>query len=101
MAGNPELDALFSSIHPILQKAYGTGHKVGYNAGVLDGIEIGQLTGYVAGVNALTPAISDGLRHGSSECGKAMQGLKSMGAVADDDDDDDDDLAYSGEEIII
>ena len=64
------------SLFPVLEAAY--------NAGFLSGFEAGRAVGYIEGVNALKPALSDGLRNGSSECGKAMQGLKSMGALIDD-----------------
>jgi hypothetical protein len=43
------------------------------------GYNDGSAHGYVTGINALKPAISDGLRHGSSECGKAMNSLRSLG----------------------
>jgi flagellar biosynthesis/type III secretory pathway protein FliH len=52
-----------------------------YQLGFSDGFQAGNLTGYVTGVNAMVPAVSDGLRHGSSECGKALQSLKTMGAT--------------------
>lgn len=56
---------------PLLREAFNSGYATGFRDG--------QILGYVEGVNALTPAVSDGLRHGSPECGKAMQGLKNLG----------------------
>ncbi|MGC1068707.1 hypothetical protein WKH16_22470 [Pantoea agglomerans] len=43
------------------------------------GYNDGSAHGYVTAVDALKPAISDGLRNGSSECGKVMQSLRSLG----------------------
>jgi len=65
------------SFDEFLQIVLTQARQMGFN----DGFQAGRLVGYVEGVNALVPAISDGLRHGSSECGKAMQGLKSMDAL--------------------
>jgi len=60
------------------EAGYSDGFKDGEETGYSDGIVDGSRTGFVTGMNTLTPAVSDGLRHGSSECGKALQGLKSM-----------------------
>ena len=60
------------------ETGYSDGFVDGKEAGYSDGIVDGSRTGFVTGMNTLTPAVSDGLRHGSSECGKALQGLKSM-----------------------
>lgn len=65
------LNTFLAAIQPVLIEAYNTGFK--------DGLVAGEQIGFVAGINALTPAVSDGLRHGSPECGRAMQGLKNMG----------------------
>ena len=77
---------------PALKVAFQAGREVGFaegrKVGRAEGLEVGQQLGYVAGVNAMTPAVADGLRHGSSECGKAMQGLKNMGLNIEPDHDD-------------
>ena len=66
-----------SSFDEFLQTVLIQARQMGFN----DGFQAGRIVGYIDGVNAMVPAVSDGLRHGSSECGKAMQGLKSMGAL--------------------
>ena len=43
-----------------------------------DGYAAGEVLGFTQGLNTLTPAISDGLRYGSPECGRAMQALKAL-----------------------
>ncbi|MGY5718694.1 hypothetical protein ACXHQ0_15730 [Vibrio antiquarius] len=55
----------------------------GYNSGFFNGYQVGETVGYVRGIDSLKAAVSDGLRHGSPECAKAMQSLKSLG-LADD-----------------
>ena len=45
----------------------------------MQGYNDGSAQGYVTAVNSLKPALSDGLRSGSSECGKAMQALHKLG----------------------
>lgn len=69
------------SLEEIILAATQTAATQAYQLGFYEGFQAGQLVGYVEGVNALTPAISDGLRHGSPACGKAMQGLKNMHAI--------------------
>jgi hypothetical protein len=66
-------------ILPVLKASFEAGFAQGVEAGRAQGIEFGRLIGFIEGVNAMTPAVSDGLRHGSSECGRAMQGLKNLG----------------------
>ncbi len=58
-----------------------------YDQGFQNGFNAGTTVGFVQAVNALKPALSDGLRNGSSECGKAMQNLQNMGALPTDDKD--------------
>lgn len=41
--------------------------------------QAGEVSGYLKAVEELKPAISDGLRNGSSECGRVMQGWQNMG----------------------
>ncbi|WP_328184536.1 hypothetical protein [Marinobacter sp. OP 3.4] len=50
-----------------------------FDQGMLEGIEIGKYMGYVAAVDSFKSALSDGLRHGSSECGKALESFKRLG----------------------
>ena len=60
---------------PVLKVAYQAGRELGF----AEGFVTGKAVGFVAGVNSLTPAVSDGLRRGSSECGRAMQSIKDLG----------------------
>ncbi|MYN39174.1 hypothetical protein GTP55_07300 [Duganella sp. FT109W] len=83
-------DEMFQAILPSL--------KVAFDAGFAQGFEAGRAIGLVEGINAMTPAVSDGLRHGSGACGRAMQSLKNLGLdtgentnEADDEDEDDED----------
>ncbi|NMG17720.1 hypothetical protein GPA24_19735 [Aromatoleum bremense] len=59
------------AIQPFLLQAYMTGHQ--------DGFEKGRALGFLESINSLKPALSDGLRHGSPECGAAMRGLRNLG----------------------
>jgi len=58
--------------------AFVKGLEIGRQQGFFEGHAVGQYTGFVGAVNMLKPALSDGLRHGSPECGRAMQGLRNM-----------------------
>lgn len=58
--------------------AYDQGFTDGEASGFLKGLAAGRAIGFVEGVTSLKPALSDGLRHGSSECGKAMNSLKNL-----------------------
>lgn len=53
--------------------------EMAYDDGVADGVELGKQLGFVAGVTSLKGALSCGLRHGSPECGKALESLKRLG----------------------
>ena len=53
--------------------------EMAYDKGVVDGIELGKQLGLVAGITSLKGALSCGLRHGSPECGKALESLKRLG----------------------
>lgn len=53
--------------------------EMAYDEGLVDGIELGKQLGFVAGVTSLKAALACGLRHGSPECGKAVEGLKRLG----------------------
>lgn len=56
-----------------------------YDKGLSDGVNLGSIMGYVQAINDLKPALSDGLRHGSPECGKAMRTLRKLGALDSND----------------
>jgi len=81
-------DDAFEKALPFMTPALKVAFQAGREVGFAEGLEVGQQIGYVAGVNALTPAVSDGLRHGSSECGRVMQGLKNLGLNTRPDQDD-------------
>ncbi|WP_312197746.1 hypothetical protein [Mixta calida] len=53
--------------------------ELAYDQGMADGLELGQRLGFAAGVISLKGALSCGLRHGSPECGKALESLKRLG----------------------
>lgn len=61
--------------------AYQTGYKEGYQKGFQDGTVGGSLVT----LNELKPALSDGLRHGSPECGRAMSALRGQHSSSQDD----------------
>ena len=77
--GNP-IDASFEAdlkaLTPVLRAVYEQGHTRGF----FEGHTAGEMTGFVSAINSLKPALSDGLRRGSSECGRAMQALTRLGA---------------------
>lgn len=81
---NSAFEHVLEQMKPMLEVAYNTGLTVGHGKGYEEGFVAGQVLGYIEGVNALTPAVSDGLRHGSSLCGAAMQGLRRLGLQEDD-----------------
>lgn len=84
-------EAMLPAMMPVLRVVYENGREVGreegraegqqqgYQVGFQQGMQAGRQLGFVEGVNALTPAVSDGLRHGSPVCGSMMQGLKNLG----------------------
>ncbi|AXK57469.1 hypothetical protein [Pseudomonas protegens] len=53
--------------------------EIAYDNGVANGFEVGKQFGFVAGVLSLKSALSSGVRHGSPECGKALESLKRIG----------------------
>jgi len=53
--------------------------ETAYDEGMSDGFEVGKYVGFVAGVTSMKSALSCGLRHGSPECGKALESLKRLG----------------------
>ena len=50
--------------------------KLNFERGYQQGFQNGVPTGYALCLQKMSPAISDGLRHGSPECGRAMRDLK-------------------------
>ncbi|MBC5853229.1 hypothetical protein [Vibrio metschnikovii] len=61
----PVVEMTFSEIHQ--RTAYRNGFSIGNQQGIS--------TGYQTAIDNMKPAISDGLRHGSPECGRVMQGF--------------------------
>lgn len=57
----------------ILQQAKDIGFAQGFELGVAQGFELGVLAGYAKSQEETKSAVSDGLRNGSSECGKNMR----------------------------
>jgi len=57
--------------------------EVAYEQGVehvfAAGYVAGQQVGFIAGVISVQDALSSGLRHGSPECGKALESFKRLG----------------------
>ncbi|WP_065759555.1 hypothetical protein [Pseudomonas defluvii] len=53
--------------------------EIAYDQGFANGHEVGNQVGFVAGVISLKAALACGLRHGSPECGKALESLKRIG----------------------
>jgi hypothetical protein len=83
MSNNFDKHVLFrefmAQFEPMIQTAFDQGLESGFQRG----FQAGRTLGFIEGVNALTPAVSDGLRHGSLECGKALHGLKNLGLHSD------------------
>ncbi len=63
----------------LAMEAASLAYDLGYTNGQKDGFQSGLATGFVAGVQSLQGALSSGLRHGSPECGRAMEALKRLG----------------------
>lgn len=82
-------DEMFQQFLPQLIPAL----KASFEAGFENGFQAGRMIGFVEGVDAMKPAVSDGLRYGAPECGRAMQFMKNFGLdtgenkEANDDDD--------------
>lgn len=51
-------------------------HQHGVRIGYREGYKRGFEKGYQTHKDSIKPALSDGLRKGSTECGKAMNALK-------------------------
>jgi len=82
---NPDFEAVLHQMRPMLEVAYNEGVTAGFEHGQKKGFEAGRALGVIEGINMLTPAVSDGLRHGSPVCGAAMQALKRLGLHDPDD----------------
>jgi hypothetical protein len=54
-------------------------YEHGLEQGFAAGYAVGQQVGFVAGVISVQDALSSGLRHGSAECGRALESLKRLG----------------------
>ncbi|MBX8574602.1 hypothetical protein [Pseudomonas cichorii] len=67
--GEPAAKAAF-------QAGYEQGFQNGEASGFLKGLALGNQIGYANAVDDFKPALSDGLRHRSSECGSAMRSLR-------------------------
>lgn len=53
--------------------------EIAYDRGFANGFEAGQAVGFAAGTSSLKGALADGLRHGSPECGRALESFKRLG----------------------
>lgn len=76
MSQLPNTESHFRDALPVL--------KAAFDQGYVRGFEAGRSLGFLEGINALTPAVSDGLRHGSGECGKAMRSIRNLRASHED-----------------
>jgi len=59
-------------------------YERGYHDGATKGLETGIGIGFVMGVQSVQAALSDGLRHGSPECGRALEGMKRLSINKED-----------------
>lgn len=71
LPGPPEMDP--SAILVAFQQFLPQLLWLTYQAGAQFGNASGYVTGYTAGSDSLMSAISDGFRHGSPQCAKAMR----------------------------
>lgn len=60
------------------------GREEGRQQGRMEGQAVGEYVGFIAGVNSLKAALSDGTRRGSPVCAKALESLKRLGAIDDE-----------------
>lgn len=71
-----------TNLHSILDEAYSQGYLEGYLDGEKSGKKKGFKRGYLDGqkdtVTKLQPSVSNDLRNGSSEGGKAMNYIKKL-----------------------
>jgi hypothetical protein len=57
--------------------------EIAYDRGFANGHGVGNQVGFVAGVMSLKAALACGLRHGSPECGKALESLSASGSTSE------------------
>lgn len=72
---NEEFKKALPGMLPALEVAFNAGVNVGEQRGLI----AGEMLGYLKALNDVKPALSDGLRHGSPECGRFMQSLRNIG----------------------
>jgi hypothetical protein len=72
---NEEFKKALPGMLPALEVAFNAGVHVGEQRGLI----AGEMVGYLKALNDVKPALSDGLRHGSPECGRLMQSLRNIG----------------------
>lgn len=72
---NKEFKEALPGMLPALEVAFNAGVNVGEQRGLI----AGEMLGYVKALNDVKPALSDGLRHGSPECGRFLQSLRNIG----------------------
>lgn len=77
--------ALPMTIENAMQLLREVAYKTGYEDGYKKGFQDGTVGGSLITLNELKPALSDGLRHGSSECGRAMSDLRGQHSSSQDD----------------
>jgi flagellar biosynthesis/type III secretory pathway protein FliH len=65
-----------TNLHSILDEAYSEGYSDGEKSGINKGYKRGYSDGQKDTVNKLQPSVSNDLRNGSSEGGKAMNYIK-------------------------
>ena len=65
---NNSIDVIVQLLHEVFTLGLRDGYDRGYDHGYADGLEKMK--------NSFKPAISDGLRKGSTECGKKMNSFK-------------------------
>jgi flagellar biosynthesis/type III secretory pathway protein FliH len=79
----PNFDSFLRDNRSVLETTYkagvAAGDKQGHERGFKEGFTAGRFLGTIEGMNALTPAVSDGLRHGSPVCGSAMRSMRKLG----------------------
>lgn len=71
-----QFHVFMEAFQPKLWEAFSTGYMAGQ--------AVGRQQGFFEGVAACTPALSDGLRHGSPECGRVMQALNKLAPPEED-----------------
>lgn len=83
-------DLVNNVLIPQCREFFNQGLRQGIEQGRLQGFAVGRQMGFVEGVNYCKPAMADGLRAGSSECGRTMQTLRNFDAFLPEDESNDD-----------